>query len=131
MVVAGVIVAIAVVTLVVISAWTSSGKPAAKATKARVAAVPTRHARVAVPGLAISAVRGPSFVAVHRVGASGPVVFQGTFGRGKTEPFVGTRFWINVSSPENLGVKVRGRRIPLGGHRPRVITVTPTAWHVT
>jgi hypothetical protein len=121
---------VATVTLIVISAWTSSTKQPVKTQPARVAATAGKRSHAAAPGLAITAVRGPSFVAVHRGGASGPVVFQGTVGRGHTEPFVGRRFWVNVSSPENLVVKVRGRRIPLGGYRPRVITVTPSAWHV-
>jgi hypothetical protein len=119
---------IAIVTVVVISAWTSSDKqPAAP----RHAAAPTkRTVPPIVPGLRITAVRGASYVAVHRGGASGPVIFQGTIERGHTEPFPGRRFWMTVSAPENLVIRVRGKKIHVGGYRPRVIRVTPTTWTV-
>ena len=120
--------AIAIVTVVVIGAWTSSGSrsippPAPAGTKK-----PERAAAPA-PGLAIVALRGSSYVAVHRGGAAGPVLFQGTVGHGEPQAFAGTRFWVNVSSPENLVIRIRGKRITLTGYRPRVITVTPTSWH--
>jgi cytoskeleton protein RodZ len=118
---------IAIVTVVVISAWTSSGK---RVLAPRTPVVKSAPARVAVPGLAITAVHGSSYVAVHRGSAAGPVIFQGTVGRGQTEPFAGRWFWVNVSSPENLVIKVRGKKIHLVGYRPRVITVTPTSWHL-
>jgi len=112
----------------VIGAWTSSGShtvpPLASPPKAK-----PKHAAGPVPGLAIAALRGSSYVAVHRGGAAGPVLFQGTVGRGEPQTFTGSRFWINVSSPENLVIRIRGRRITLAGFRPRVITVTPSSWH--
>jgi len=126
-IVAAVLAVIAIVTVVVIGAWTSSGSrivppvPPAKPKPARAAAP--------APGLAIAALRGSSFVAVHRGGAAGPILFQGTVGRGEPQTFAGTRFWVNVSSPENLLIRIRGRRIKLTGYRPRVITVTPRSWH--
>jgi cytoskeleton protein RodZ len=120
---------VAMVTIFVIGAWTSSGHRI-QSPRTPVATKTHAKAAVAVPGLAISAVRGASYVAVHRGGSSGPVVFQGTVARGQTEPFTGSRFWVNVSSPENLVIRVRGKKIVLGGYRPRVITVTPTSWHL-
>ena len=95
---------------------------------ARAATAAPAHATA--PGLSISAVRGSSYVAVRRGAANGPVIFQGTVARGQTEPFAGTRFWINISSPENLVVRVRGKKIQLAGYRPRVVTVTPSSWHL-
>jgi hypothetical protein len=128
-IVVGALATIAIVTIVVISAWTST---ASHAVQGRTPVVKkTRTHAVVPPGLAIVAVRGSSYVAVHRGGATGPVLFQGTVGRGEPLAFAGTRFWINVSSPENLVVRLHGTKIPLGGHRPRVITVTPSSWHVT
>ena len=124
------LVTIAVVTIVVISAWTSSGSRVQQP-RTHVAAKAPKRAAVVVPGLAIAAVRGSSYVAVHRGGASGAVLFQGTLGHGEPQAFAGTRFWVNVSSPENLVVRVRGRKVPLVGHRPLVITVTPSSWRVS
>ena len=126
MIVAAVLAVIAVVTVIVIGAWTSSGThtiappPSAK---------PKRVAKAApAPSLAISAVKGSSYVAVHRGNAAGPVLFQGTVDRGEPQTFAGSRFWVNVSSPENLAIRVRGKRIKLTGYRPRVLTVTPRSW---
>jgi hypothetical protein len=128
-VVALVLVAILVVTFFVIGAWTSSGKRAGGTPPVVSRSGPGKAVKALVPALSITALRGPSYVAIHRGGASGPVIFQGTIGRGQTEPFLGGAFWINVSSPENLVIKVRGKKIRVGGHRPRVIRVTPTTWH--
>jgi hypothetical protein len=58
------------------------------------------------------------------------VIFQGTVARGQHPSFAGTRFWVNVSTPENLVVKVRGERIRLDGLRPQVVTITPASWRV-
>ncbi len=118
--------AIAIVTLVVISAWRWTGADdSAPRTRAP---VPAQNAKKAAPYLTIKAVRGSAYVAVHRGGASGPVVFQGTIAKGTTEPFNGKHFWLNVSAPENLVIKVGGERVRVGGYRPRVITVSPAGW---
>jgi hypothetical protein len=119
--------AIAIVTIVVITAWRWAGGDDRISRPAR-ASAPAQSAKVTAPYLTIKAVRGSSYVAVHRGGASGPVVFQGTIAKGKTEPFRGRHFWLNVSSPENLVIKVGGKRVRVGGYRPRVITVTPAGW---
>jgi hypothetical protein len=125
----GALLAISIVTVVLISAWGSpshhSPPPARTPATARkvVPATP-------VPGLSIAAVRGASYLAVRRGSASGAVIFQGTVARGQTEPFVGTRFWVNVSTPENLVIKVRGKKIAVAGYRPQVVTVTPGSWHL-
>src|SRR5260370_6320918 len=75
---------IAIVTVVVIGAWTSSAK---RPLPARAPVVTAAPAHIAPPALAISAARGSSYVAVHRGRAAGPVVFQGAVARGPTEPF--------------------------------------------
>jgi helix-turn-helix protein/uncharacterized protein DUF4115 len=124
-----VLAAIAVVTIVVISAWSSSGHHAAT-TPPRAPAAARVATRAAVPGLEITAVNGSSLVAVRRTNAAGRVLFQGTVTRGQTMPFAGGRFWVNVASPERLVIKVRGKQISLGGYRPRVVTVTPSSWHL-
>ena len=119
--------AIAIVTVVVISAWSSGNHSTPPVRKPATA----RKARVAVPGLSIAAVRGASYVAVRRRSASGAVLFQGTASPGQTGlSFAGSRFWLNVSSPENLVIKVRGETIQIGGGRPEVVTVTPSSWHL-
>ena len=121
--------AIAIVTVVVVGAWSSSARNAPTKPVRKIAAASSTR-RIAVPGLRITAVQGSSYVAVHRGSASGQVVFQGTVARGQTEPFAGTRFWLNVSAPENLVIRVRGVRILIGGYQPRVVTVTPSSWHL-
>jgi cytoskeletal protein RodZ len=121
--------AIAIVTVVVVGAWSSSARNAPTKPVRKVAAASTVR-RIAVPGLQITAVQGSSYLAVHRGSPSGQVVFQGTVARGQTEPFTGSRFWFNVSAPENLVIRVRGVRIQIGGYRPRVVTVTPSSWHL-
>jgi len=119
--------AVALVTVVVISAWKSSGsdqdgKRVKKAGgAAQVVRVPTAY-------LTVKGVGGASYVAIHRGGPGGPVVFQGTIAKGETQPFKGKRYWLNVSAPENLVITVGGERVRLDGYRPRVLTVTPAGW---
>ena len=62
-------------------------------------------------------------------GPAGKILFEGTINRGKTEPFTGKRFWLNVSSPENLVITVGGKRIQLSGYRPLALTITPSGVH--
>jgi cytoskeletal protein RodZ len=120
-----VVAVVALVTLVVAAAWNSSGsgaKPPAptKPHKAKKHVVPR-----AVPFLQIQAVRGASYVAVHRSSPTGKLLFQGTIDRGRTEPFNGKHFWISLSSPENLRLVVHGKQVPLRGGKPVTLTVTP------
>ena len=129
LIVLGVLAAIAVATIFVVGAWTSSNNHA-NAPSARVAAKKKAVAVPRAPGLAITAVRSPSYVAIRRGNAAGRVVFQGTVARGQTEPFTGSRFWVTVSTPENLRIKVHGTTIHVGGRRPRVITIKPSGWSV-
>jgi hypothetical protein len=127
--VVGVLAAITTVTVIVISAWGSAGHRATPP-PVRTPATAKVAKKAAAPGLEITAVRGSSYLAVHRGTASGPVVFEGTVAQGQTEPFAGGRFWFNVSAPENLVIRVRGKKIQIGGYRPRVVTVTPSTWHL-
>jgi len=117
---------VVLVTLVVAAAWNSSSSPPKKT------APPAKHVvrkhtppRI-VPYLQIEATRGDSYVAVHRGSATGRLLFQGTIERGRTEPFTGKRFWVSVSSPENLRILVGGKEVSLRGGKPVSLTVTPS-----
>jgi cytoskeletal protein RodZ len=122
-----VLTAIAVVTVVVISAWKSSGGD--QATKQPRRTQPRAQATHAASYyLVVKGVGGSSSVAIRKLGPSGTVVFQGTVEKGETLPFNGRRYWLNVSTPEHLVITVGGKRVKLTGGKPRVITVTPTGW---
>jgi hypothetical protein len=118
---------VAAATTAVIGAWTTSGGGHLAPAAARAPAA--RHA-TAPRLLVVRAVRGSSRVIVHRDGANGPIVFEGTLGRGDAQAFSGTRFWLNVAAPENLAIEAAGKRLRLAGHRPWVLTVTlaPLRW---
>ncbi len=119
--------AIALVTVVVISAWKSSGSDEAVKRVKRTGGT-AQVARVPAAYLTVKGVRGASYVAIHRGGPGGPVVFQGTIAKGETQPFKGKSYWLDVSHPENLAITVGGKRVHLAGYRPRVLTVTPNGW---
>ena len=121
-----VLAAIALVTIVVITAWSSSGG-GTKAPKAAAKRTAPRH--VVIPGLEITAVGGPSKVIVNRTGATGRILYEGTLEQGHVQAFSGTRFWLNLGAPENLVIKVAGKRVHIAGYRPWVLTVSPTGWH--
>ena len=66
--------------------------------------------------LTVTATRGKgSRIIVHRNGASGRLLYDGTLERGKTEDFVGRTVWLNISNPENLRIQLNGRRVGLPG----------------
>ena len=121
-----VLAAIALVTIVVITAWSSSGGGIKAPKKAATVSVPRK---AVIPGLEITAVGGPSKVIVNRTGATGRMLYEGTLEKGHVQAFSGTRFWLNLGAPENLVIKVAGKRVHVAGYRPWVLTVGPTGWH--
>jgi cytoskeleton protein RodZ len=62
----------------------------------------------------IAAVRGDSWLEVYRSSSAGAQEWEGTLARGKSQVFVGHRFWIRAGAPSNLRIKLNGRiaRIP-------------------
>jgi helix-turn-helix protein len=120
---------ITVVTVVVISAWqiAGSGKTPPTGPRAGSRPAPVLHARAAF--LTIEARAGDSYLAVHRNGPTGRILFQGTLLKGAVVPFSGKYFWINASSPENLTITVAGKHVALTGLKPEALTVTPGGVH--
>jgi cytoskeleton protein RodZ len=121
---------VAVVTLVVTSAWRTSGSgpktpPAPRHVQTpKKTSIPQPRAYLLIQG-----VSGSSYVTVHRGGPAGRLLFQGTVDRGSIEPFTGKYFWVSVSSPENLRITVGGKRIAMGGYKPVSFTVNPSGVH--
>jgi hypothetical protein len=123
---------IAVVTVIVISAWqVSSGgsNPPTHPPRHTTGLSAARLAKTPAPYLRIVAFKGDSYVEVFGGGPTGQVLFQGTLDRGAILPFRGKSFWLNLSSPENLQVSVGGKRVTLAGNRPETLTVTPHGVH--
>jgi hypothetical protein len=118
---------VAVVTIVVISAWSSSSK---QPTTPRAAhRTVTSHKRTTPPPtIAVRAITGTSWVAIRSGGPGGKVAFQGTIARGQPVTLTGKRFWLDISTPENLLIEIRGKPISVVGGKPLVLTVTPTGW---
>ncbi len=117
---------VGIVTLVVVGAWQTSGSSGKKATTTKTPHVHKRHT-LSTPSafLQIEAVNGSSYVSVHRTGPTGRPLFQGTIEKGGIEPFKGKYFWLDISQPENLVIVVGGKRVPINGSKPVVLTVTP------
>ena len=59
------------------------------------------------------------------------MAFDGTLQKGNQPVSLqGTRLWLQVDSPENVRLQVRGRLIHVPGLAPRVIIVTPAGWQI-
>jgi Helix-turn-helix domain len=130
-VVLGALTLIAAITLVVVGAWKTSGS-GTKTPPSPADAHAAKHVtlpRLPHAYLQIIAVSGSSYVAVHRDGPTGRLLFQGTVEKGRVEPFQGKSFWLNVSAPENLRIIVGGKTVPLTGYKPVALTVTPSGVH--
>ena len=119
--------AIAVLTVIVISAWKASGgKPPRQGSEGsgrhahgRARAAPHRHraARLDARHCAGSAMRA----ATSR--------YDGTMQKGDDPVAIrGSRLWVQIDSPENLRIQVRGKLVHVPGGKPRVIIVTATGW---
>jgi cytoskeletal protein RodZ len=127
--------AIAVLTVVVIGAWTSGEKGGTRIDLRAKSAKPATHAKSAIPStgvlLVVSARRGNSQLEIHSRGASGPLRYQGTIEKGSPPlKLWAKRFWINVATPENLTFAVNGHRRYVPGGSPRVVTITRTGLNV-
>jgi cytoskeletal protein RodZ len=125
-IVLGALALITIVTVVVISAWKTDGNPP-KAPKRPVKQHATK--RATGPLLTVVAVRGSAHLTARRGTATGNVAFDGTVQKGGPAVAIrGRRLWVQIDSPENLKVLVRGRLVHVPGLAPRVIIVTPTGW---
>jgi hypothetical protein len=117
---------IAIPTVIVVAAWkASSGNAPHTPAPARVVTHKTGYA----PLLLLTAVRGSTHVAARVANARGNVAYDGTIAKGDQPVAIrGRRLWVQIDSPENLRIKVRGKLVHVPGQMPRVIVVTPTGW---
>jgi cytoskeleton protein RodZ len=118
--------AIAVFTVIVISAWTTSDKNPGAVTHPKT----TRTPHVTPALFTVTALRGSTHVTARALSATGAVKYDGTVQKGDNSVAIrGKRLWVSIDSPENLRIEVRGKLVHVPGMRPQVIIVTATGWH--
>jgi cytoskeleton protein RodZ len=119
--------AIATLTVVVISAWKASGgKPPASHAAATVTTTPTG---APAPLLMVTPLRGTTHLTARRNDARGNTAFDGTIAKGDPPRAIrGSRLWVQIDTPENLRIQVRGKLVHVPGGKPSVIIVTATGW---
>src|SRR5919197_4578103 len=99
---------IAAVTALVIVAWRYGGGDSSTSTPA----VVTQQRKQAAPiGLQFVGRGKGTYLEVRRRSATGPVLYQGTVGRGQAEFLLGTRFWLSVRRPANVRFKLAGKPV--------------------
>ena len=118
--------AIAILTVIVISAWKASdGK---RRPPTHPTATVLRSANVA-PLLTVTALRGSTHLTARVGTARGNVAYDGTVQKGAGPVSIrGRRLWVQIDSPENLRIQVRGRLVHVPGGKPKVIIITSTGW---
>jgi hypothetical protein len=125
--------AIAILTVIVISAWKASGGGGSDTPTVAVTTTTTtvrRRPHVPPPLLEVTARRGQTHLIVHRGSATGGIVFDGTISKGDPpRGLQGTRLWVQIDTPENLRIRVAGKLVHVPGSQPRVGIVTKTGWH--
>ena len=117
---------IAVVTVIVISAWKSSGSDhdvSADEAAPRVRSVTKPPAAYLVAQGRCAARRTSRSTAAARPARSSSKARS----RGRDGAVQGQALLAERSAPENLVITVGGKRVRIAGHRPRVLTVTPPA----
>jgi cytoskeletal protein RodZ len=120
---------IAGVTAIVIIAW-NWGEPAKKepvglgSTPVHTPAVVKPRVHTNAVRLIVTAKRGNCWLQVHNGSAAGSIVFQGTLERGQRHVFTGSKLWITLDRPENLGTVLNGRSriLPGGGVKTLIVT---------
>jgi cytoskeleton protein RodZ len=128
---------IAALSAFVVIAWTTGDNPPPPipnlATGPTGSPAPARPARKGATGkarpasLSITAAAGPSSVTINKGSATGELLFAGTLERGKSLRFTWRRLWIQAASPENLVVRLNGKRVRLPGRPSAPATVIVTA----
>jgi cytoskeletal protein RodZ len=119
--------AIAVLTVIVISAWKASGGKPKGAHPPK--AVVTTKTGAPAPLLTVTALRGSTHLTARVNSARGNVAYDGTIQKGSDPISIrGRRLWMQIDSPENLRILVRGKLVHVPGGKPKVIIVTPTGW---
>jgi hypothetical protein len=117
---------IAVLTVIVISAWKAGNNTQGPtATQKPVVRQTVKNA----PLLLVTALRGSTHLTARVGSARGNVAFEGTVAKGDQPRAIrGRRLWVQIDSPENLRIAVRGKLVHVPGGKPKVIIVTPTGW---
>ena len=124
-----VLLGIALVTALVIVAWTA-GSPAKQAVPGVTTApktTTTRHGHARrTPSIVLRATRAPVFlVAVHRGGPAGEVLFQNKeLAAGHFLRFKARKLWVNSGTTSGLVVIVNGKQKPLPSSRPQAFVIT-------
>ena len=123
------LVGIAVVTALVIVAWTAGSPDDQHVAGVATTGAPNRKAAAprlphAPASVMLRAVRTSVFLLVRKNSPNGKVLFNESLRAGDSKRFTVKRLWVNTGTPENLRVTVGGRRIRLPGGRPQVFYVT-------
>jgi cytoskeletal protein RodZ len=118
--------AIAILTVIFISAWKASGDKPQRATKPP---APVTKTGAPAPLLTVTALRGSTHLTARVANARGNVAYDGTIQKGDDPISIrGRRLWMQIDSPENLRIQVRGKLVHVPGGKPKVIIVTSTGW---
>ena len=125
--------AIAAVVALFIAAWKFGGDDERQAipnvatpvgTTTRATPPPPKKKKSAAASIVLTAARGDCWVSVHLRAPGGRQVFEGTIDRGRSQAFTAKRLWIQVGAPENLVVKINGKRRPLPRGGPATVIIT-------
>jgi hypothetical protein len=123
---------IAILTVIVISAWKASGGKSPAAPPVKKTPTVVHRPKVKPPLLEVTAKRGQTHLIVHKGSATGNVVFDGTISKGDPPRAInGTRLWVQIDTPENLTIRIAGHLVRVPGAQPRVGIVTKTGWRAT
>ncbi len=127
------LVGIAVVTALVIAAWTSGSPSKQNLAGIQPAAKKKTHKRTQAPApaakkarITLRAVRSSvALIAVRKGSPTGRILLEGVeLVPGEAKHFKRERLWINTGSPGNLRVIVNGKRVTYPGGTPQAFVVT-------
>jgi hypothetical protein len=107
---------IGILTALVIAAWKYGGATTN---------VPALQHRQRQTGFVLRGIGPGTYLVVRRGSESGRLLFSGTLARGRTERFLGSRFYVLLRSPQAARITLGGHVVSLPAARDLRVLVTP------
>jgi cytoskeleton protein RodZ len=120
------VVGITIATALIIAAWKFGGGGQLHYANLAPARPPAAH-RSRLANLLVAARKGRnSLLEVHAGSATGRLLFHGTLESLERQRFIERRIWMNIGAPDNITMRLNGRKVSVGGATPRVLIITAT-----
>ena len=120
--------AIVLATALVIAAWRFGGEdtPRVQGVNTTLQTAAAKNAAAGKVTLLVTAAKGPTFMEVRVGSPTGTPLFSGTLEKGRSQRFTKKTLYISVARPDNVIVKVDGRKVLIESDSSRSVAAQPS-----